>query len=147
MYEFFFRAIFTDDELDIIEAYGGLGRKNPNFPNYAATTHYWNQKDADVKPKKADHCDIPMMDLGGKSTWSATFHTYAVKITQTDTIYYFDDIEAYRHPTGEISRNESFWFLINYAIGGISGWHIDMDRYGNASDMYVDYVRVYAGGK
>ena len=35
-------------------------------------------------------------------------------------------------------------FMINYAIGGISGWPIDLERYGNGSDMYVDYVRVYA---
>ena len=34
-------------------------------------------------------------------------------------------------------------FLINYAIGGASGWHIDLERYGNRSNMYVDYVRVF----
>ena len=34
---------------------------------------------------------------------------------------------------------------VNYAIGGISGWPIDLKRYGNGSDMYVDYIRVYAG--
>lgn len=35
--------------------------------------------------------------------------------------------------------------MINYSIGGISGWGIDLERYGNGSDMYVDYVRVYSG--
>ena len=34
-------------------------------------------------------------------------------------------------------------FLINYAIGGASGWQIDLERYGNRSNMYVDYVRVF----
>src|SRR5690606_28996762 len=37
------------------------------------------------------------------------------------------------------------YFLINYAIGGISGWKIDLKRYGDATDMWVDYVRVYSG--
>ena len=35
--------------------------------------------------------------------------------------------------------------MINYAIGGISGWHIDLARYGNQSDMWVDYVRSLSG--
>jgi hypothetical protein len=52
-----------------------------------------------------------------------------------------------QHSPGELGKTEPFWFLINYAIGGISGWKIDLERYGNVSDMYVDYVRVYAGGK
>jgi len=61
-----------------------------------------------------------------------------------DTVYYLDDIEVFRHPTNEISRDFPHLFMINYAIGGISGWPIDLERYGNGSDMYVDYVRVYA---
>lgn len=133
------------DELDIIEAYGGVGPRNPNFPGYAVTSHYWNQVGPNGLQKKDDHVDVPVMDLGGKSSWSTTFHTYAVKITKTDTIYYFDDIEVLRHPTSEISKTDPMWFLVNYSIGGISGWHIDLERYGNVSDMWVDYVRVYHG--
>jgi len=135
------------DELDAIEAYGGKGKGNPNFMNYAATSHFWGQTGPDGKQLQAGHADIPMMDLGGKSSWSTTFHTYGVAITPTDTVYYFDNMEVLRHPSGEISRSYPFWFLINYAIGGISGWHIDMARYGNQSDMWVDYVRVYQGTK
>ena len=37
------------------------------------------------------------------------------------------------------------FFLINYAIGGNSGWPIDLERYRQSSDMYVDYVRVFQG--
>ena len=85
-----------------------------------------------------------MMEIGGKSYWSTTFHTYAVKVTSTETIYYFDDIEVLRHPTGQASKTFPHFFMINYAIGGISGWPIDLERGGNATDMYVDYVRVYA---
>ena len=139
------------DELDIIEAYGGMGPKNPNFVGYAATSHFWAQHDQpwmkgpDGKPKYHGHVDVKMMDLGGKSTWSTTFHTYGCLVTPTDTIYYLDNIEVLRHPTGDLSKTQAFWFMINLAIGGISGWHIDLTRYGNQSDMWVDYVRVYQG--
>ena len=37
------------------------------------------------------------------------------------------------------------FFLINYAIGGNSGWPIDLERYNRSSYMYVDYVRVFQG--
>jgi len=37
--------------------------------------------------------------------------------------------------------------MINYAIGGISGWKIDLAREVDATDMWVDYVRVYQGAK
>jgi hypothetical protein len=138
------KALGTD-ELDIIEAYGGQGWGNPNFPGYAVTSHYWGQKDANGVQIKDDHIDVPIMDLGGKSTWSTTFHTYAIKITKTESTYYFDDIPVLTYPTKPLSASQPFWFLINYAIGGISGWKIDMDRYNNSSDMWVDYVRVYQG--
>ena len=134
------------DELDIIEAYGGRGEGNPNFPDYAVTTHCWNQKDAAGKPLDGAHRDVPMVTLGGKSTWSETFHTYGIKITPEETVYYLDDIEVFRHPTKPLSKSQPFWFLVNYAIGGISGWKVDLSRYNNASDMWVDYVRVYQGG-
>ncbi len=134
------------DELDIIEGYGGLGKGNPNQSGYHITTHFWSQKGPDGKRPKPEHQRVNVLDLGGKSFWSWTFHTYGVKVTAAETIYYFDDIEVFRHPTGKVSRTEPMFFLINYAIGGISRWPIDLQRYGNISDMYVDYVRVYQGG-
>ncbi|RYX83388.1 glycosyl hydrolase family protein [bacterium] len=137
----------VNDELDIIEAYGGVGPGNPNHPGYSITSHFWNQKDAEGKKVEDKWKRIDMLGIGGKSYWSTTFHTYAVKVTLTDTIYYLDDIEVFRHPSGELSKTQPSFFMINYAIGGISGWKIDLEREGNASDMYVDYVRVYQGTK
>lgn len=87
---------------------------------------------------------VPMMEMGGKSFWSTTFHTYGLYVGKEETIYYFDDMEVLRHPTNDVSYESPHVFLINYAIGGISGWPIDLERYGNGSDMYVDYVRIYA---
>ena len=133
------------DELDIIECYGGYGPKNPNHGGrYGITSHFWGQQ----KPfpdTVQTHAFPDARALGGKSSWSWTFHTYGLAITESDTIYYFDDIEVLRHPTGPVTRTQETWFLINYAIGGISGWPIDLERYGNLSDMWVDWVRVYCG--
>lgn len=132
------------DELDIVEAYGGNGKGHPNHPGYSIVSHFWNQTNPDGSKKKGFNTRADIMNLGGKSYWSTTFHTYAVSVGLEETVYYFDDIEVLRHPTNEVSREKPALFLINLAIGGISGWPIDLERYGNGSDMYVDYVRVYA---
>ena len=109
------------DELDIVEAYGGVGKKNPNHPGYSITSHFWNQTDPVTGHKKKNiNQRVPIMELGGKSYWSTTFHTYGVLVGAQDTVYYFDNLEVLRHPTGEKSK-EPHCFLINYAIGGISG--------------------------
>jgi predicted alpha-1,2-mannosidase len=133
------------DELDIIEAYGGMGKGNANLDGqYCIVSHFWGQKNPDGSPKKGYDTRVPMTQLGGKSNWTETFHTYAVYVGLDETVYYFDDIEVLRHPTNDASREKPIYFLVNYAIGGISGWPIDLERYANGSDMYVDYVRVYA---
>ena len=131
------------DEFDIIEAYGGQGEGNPDFWGYNCTTHYWEQRDEDGRPREAVHKSIDMLSIGGRSSWSTTFHTYGVYIGLKETVYYLDDIDVFRHPTNYISRDFPHLFMVNYAIGGISGWKIDLERYGNGSDMYVDYIRVY----
>jgi hypothetical protein len=130
------------DELDICELYGGVGKGHPNHPGYSIVSHFWNQTNPDGSKKKGFTARPKIMELGGKSYWSTTFHTYAVKIGLDETIYYFDDIEVLRHPANDKSR-QPHCILVNYAIGGISGWPIDLERYGNGSDMYVDYIRVY----
>ena len=132
------------DELDIIEAYGGLGDGNPNFWGYNCTTHYWEQRDEEGHPREAVYKSIDMLSIGGGSSWSTTFHTYGVYIGLKETVYYFDNIEVFKHPTNSISRDFPHLFMANYAIGGISGWKIDLERYGNGSDMYIDYIRVYS---
>lgn len=131
------------DELDIIEGYGGVGKNNPNHPGYSIVSHFWGQTNPDGTKKKEYDRVVPMTELGGKSYWSTTFHTYAVFVGLEETVYYFDDIEVLRHPTNNESLNPHI-FLVNYAIGGLSGWPIDLERYGNGADMYVDFVRVYA---
>lgn len=150
-------AALGTDELDVIEAYGGHGPNNPNAGGrYSSVSHFWNQpKPAWLDERLPDGSANPAhhpgsfntdtLAFGGKSSWSWTPHTYGLAITETDTVYYFDDIEAGRHPTGPTSLALPAWFLINYAIGGTSGWKVDMERHGNRSDMWVDFVRVYSG--
>jgi hypothetical protein len=83
-----------------------------------------------------------MRKFGIPSTWFEAPHTYGCKVTETDTIYYCDDIEVGRHPTFRLCREKPLFFMINLATGG--GWPVDLSRYNGVADMYVDYVRVYA---
>ena len=106
------------DELDVIECYGGYGPRNPNHGGkYGVTSHWWGQKDMGQAP----HAFPDAQKMAGGSSWSWTFHTYGLAITETDTVYYFDDVEVLRHPTGPVTKSQDTWFLINYAIAGISG--------------------------
>jgi hypothetical protein len=135
------------DELDIIEAYGGEGQHEPNAGDgYMITPHAWNQsgaaKQAGESAFKQLHNPIRMHKFGIGSTWYEAFHTYGCKITEAETIYYCDDIEVGRHPTLPESKRQRLYFLIDLATGG--GWPVDLSRYGVA-DMWIDYVRVYAG--
>ncbi len=140
------------DELDIIEAVGGEGPGEPNATSdpklgdlYQITPHAWNQpevKDMQDKAYQDMHDPISMHKVGVPSTWYESFHTYGCKITDTDTIYYLDNIEVARHATLPASKKYPLFFLINLATG--SGWPVDLSRYNGLADMYVDYVRVYA---
>ena len=131
------------DELDIIEAYGGRGKGNPNYWGYSCTSHFWSQRGPDGKELKHPSQRVDMLSTGSCSSWSTTFHTYGLYVDAEDTVYYLDGIEVFRHPTNAVSRDSAHLFLVNYAIGGISGWPVNLERYGNGSDMWVDYVRVY----
>jgi hypothetical protein len=134
------------DELDIIEAYGGEGPHEPNaFDTYMITPHCWDQGEEGktIEKKAFEQMDNPihMRKFGIPSAWFETFHTYGCKITETDTIYYCDNIEVGRHATLPLSKQRPFFFLINLATGG--GWPVDLSRYHGLADMYIDYVRVY----
>ncbi len=138
------------DELDIIEAYGGEGPGHPNAKDtYMITPHAWEQKGSAAESMTEKFYRTKSLTHMGKfgipSTWFDTPHTYGCKITESDTIYYCDNIEVVRHPTLPICKQKPLYFLINLATGG--GWPVDLSRYHGVADMYVDYVRVYEGGK
>jgi hypothetical protein len=138
------------DELDIIEAYGGEGPGAPNAGDgYMIAPHCWNQgeegKAIEKKAYDGLHNPIRMRKFGIPSTWFEAFHTYGCKITETDTIYYCDNIEVGRHPTLPLSTQQPLFFMVNLATGG--GWPVDLSRYAGLADMYIDYIRVYQGTK
>lgn len=131
------------DELDIIEAYGGNGKGNPNSTGYWVTSHFWGQKDEKGEPLNhpGKHIDMTKGRLG--TSWSQTFHTYGLRIDSLQTTYYLDDEEVWTHPTNSYSYQQPHVLLVNYAIGGASGWKVNLERYGNTSEMFVDYIRVF----
>ncbi len=136
------------DELDIIEGYGGEGPHEPNAGDgYMVTPHAWGQSKAAVATAdaafKALKNPIRMNKFGIPSTWFEAFHIYGCLVTQTDTVYYCDNIEVGRHKTFAVSRKYPLFFMINLATGG--GWPVNLSRYNGLADMYVDYVRVYQG--
>ncbi len=136
------------DELDIIEAYGGNGAHEPNaYDTYRVTPHAWNQgafgNRLQSQAYKAVHDPIRMKKFGIPSTWYQASHIYGCRITRLNTSYYCDNTEVARHLTLPLSKYLPFFFLINLATGG--GWPVNLSRYNGIADMYVDYVRVYAG--
>ena len=131
------------DELDVVEAYGGWGEGNPNSTGYWVTSHFWGQDDAEGKPLQHPDKLIETTDRGQKTSWSQTFHTYGLRVDGEQTVYYLDNQEVWRHRTNSLSYTQPHVVLINYAIGGASGWKIDLERYGNTSQMYVDFIRIF----
>ena len=126
------------DELDVIEAYGIEDPNHGNYKGYWIASHVWNQG---AGPFPGFYGNINQTTLGGTGNWNQTFHTYGVKITLTDTIYYMDNIQVASHATTPLSKTDPIFFLINNATGG--GWPVDLSRYNGLADMYVDWVRVY----
>jgi len=136
-----------NDELDIIEAYGGEGAGSPNSgPNYGIASHAWGQPGTPTQicdQFYATYFPANMYSHGIPSTWYESPHVYGCKVGLDFTIYYCDNIEVGRHETLPVSKVKPFYFMINLATGG--GWPVDLSRYNGLADMYVDYVRVYSG--
>jgi hypothetical protein len=127
------------DELDILEAYGGDGPKHPNAPTkYMVTPHTWGYK-VDNIPDKSNPID--MSKVGGGGGWADTPHTYGLLVTDKSMVYYLDNVEVLKLPVSPLAVQHPAYFMVNLATGG--GWPVDLSRYGNIVDMYVDYIRVY----
>jgi beta-glucanase (GH16 family) len=124
----------TASELDTMEGYG-------QFPaTFCQTWHYWGNPatgngtcNSGGTPYTTDPGTYGDNDM---STW----HTYGLKITPTDVIWYIDNHETWRVPATQQSQDLQF-FMINLELG--SGWPIDLTRYNNQADMFVDWVRVF----
>lgn len=131
------------DELDIIEAYGGDGPKNPNAPqSYMITPHMWGYHVG--PPNKSNPID--MSKVGHGAGWAYAPHTYGLLVTKEGSTFYLDDQKVLTLPPSRLTVSNPTYLMVNLAVGG-SGWPVDLSRYGNAVDMYVDYIRVFEGGR
>ena len=85
------------------------------------------------------------MELGKSYYWSTTFHTYGLYVGRDETIYYFDGIEVTEaYNERHIKRKTAFLpdKLCDRRNKRLA--YRPRTCFGNASDMYVDYVRVFA---
>jgi len=130
----------TADEIDVIEAYGGEGFGNPNSPQvYEVTPHTWGYN-IDSAPSVSNH--VYMQNYGRGAGWAYTPHTYGLLVTRQNFVFYLDNVEVRRTPATPVAEDHPMYFMVNLAIGG-NGWPVDLERYGNVADMYVDFIRVY----
>jgi hypothetical protein len=91
------------DELDVVEAYGGEGKGQPNQRGYWVNSHYRNQGPDGGKDETQDRfsgmIEMTKLAVAGGSSWYETFHTYGVLVGEEETVYYCDEIEVARHRT------------------------------------------------
>lgn len=127
------------DELDTIEAYGGDGPKSPNAPTkYLVTPHMWGYHAGTLTDKSNP---IDMTKVGGGGGWAYTPHTYGLLVKAGVFEFYLDNVKVLTLPASPRVEKIPSYFMVNLAAGG--GWPVDLSRYGNVVDMYVDYIRVY----
>lgn len=113
-------------EVDIVEQYG-------HDANGVCSAQHWWEGSPESHATKCGS-GFPFGDVG--NTW----HVYGVNITPTDTIYYIDGVEVWRQATIEQAKTPMYYYL-TLGLGG--GWPVDLARYNDQVDMYVDYVRVF----
>jgi beta-glucanase (GH16 family) len=111
-------------EIDILEEYGVDSRIAHQH------VHVWNPDG--TQSSDASHSSTNQ----GMTT---DFHTYGALIKKDYIHFYFDGVEQWKTPTPPEAR-EPLYVMVDLALGG--GWPIDKTP--NPSDLYVDYIRVYA---
>ncbi len=115
-------------EIDAVEAYGH------DQSWYMATEHRW-----------------PGFDQGGTHTYVTEkvqrrlqaeegFHTYGVRLTDNEVIWYFDSEEVYRAPLYRAEVVSPFYLMIDLAMGG--GWPVAVPP-SEYYDLWVKSVHVY----
>lgn len=119
------------DEYDTIEGYGSWKVQD----GYRVGKHEWGYG-SDNKGAK-----ITTTSIGGGGCPFDGFHTYGMKVTPTTVYWYYDNIQVWSSETTEVVKKEGLNFMINNELGG--GWPVDLTRYGNKSDLWIDFVRVY----
>ncbi|MEK0314597.1 chitobiase/beta-hexosaminidase C-terminal domain-containing protein [Cohnella sp. 56] len=126
------------DELDINETW---------LPSvgYQVNTHQWSYETG--LGGTLGTIDTEAITAPGVGNVMMGFHTYGVYIAKDFTYYYFDGEQVGREKTLPLSYRDGNFFMINNAITNSSAYPegYGFERYGNQSEMYVDYVRVLEG--
>ena len=82
----------------------------------------------------------PTMEVSGPD-YTSGFHTYGVKWTPGEVVYYVDGKETNRYSGGGVS-NEDMYIILNLALGGSwAGWVNDSTPF--PARYTIDYVRAY----
>lgn len=107
---------FGDGEIDVAEI-GGSGSMKSNYHFDRGNGH------------ETDNNTIP-------GYWCDNFHIYGVDRQNGQNIVYFDGVEVTRYPTFDNSAPQYLIFNVGYKTG-------KTPMSGSASDVKVDYVRVW----
>jgi hypothetical protein len=126
------------DELDINETW------LPSI-GYSVNTHQWSYSTG--VGGTIGGIDTEAATAPGAGNVMMGFHTYACYITRETTYYFFDGVLVGSEETLPLSYRDGNFFMINNAITNSGAYPegYGFERYGNKSEMYVDYVRVLEG--
>lgn len=112
-------------EIDAVELYGD------NTQGACQTVHSWMKK-----PTGKAYC-APLRNDGD---WALKWHTYGARVTPTGTDFYIDGALTAHAPV-VVDNDQSFFFLVNLALGG--GWPVNLSGTRSQVDLYVDSIRVW----
>ena len=82
---------------------------------------------------KAPHAFPDALKMAGKSSWSWTFHTYGLAITETDTVAY----DSTNWPTFTHTRAYNHWRLDGDSIASIYFGHSGQLCNGTTIEIYA----------
>ncbi len=119
---------YGEVEIDVVEAYS----HDPS--RYFATLHRHPGPSPADGPSQAT--SQPVLVRGNANL----FHTYGVRITHDEVVWYHDGAEVFRAPLYRADVVSPFYIMVDLALG--SGWPVVAPPAGEY-ELWVDYVRVY----
>lgn len=118
-------------EIDVVEAYGH------DQSNYMATIHNWKEQ------KKPDDAEKNTSGLLRGANLTNSYHDYAALVTDKEVIWYFDEIEIFRHSLyrADDTTMGQFFVLLDLAIS--QDWPVIIPA-SKQIDLFIDSVRIYS---
>jgi hypothetical protein len=134
----------TNEEVDIFEWYGNTDTPGSYQAVISEGSINWNPDGSHDKSVPSLYSPATPMP-GGAYPWEG-YHIYGCLINSSNITWYIDGLQANQVPTPTAHVTTPFYIMIDYAIGGTSGWPITGTPFntGGSSSFLVDWVRVYA---